>query len=51
MIILNIFGKTQYLADSVGEINVELMKGIKKVFDPKLILNPGKVIRFDEESE
>ncbi len=45
------FGKTQYLADSVGEINVELMKGIKKVFDPKLILNPGKVIRFDEESE
>ncbi|MBQ3390098.1 MAG: FAD-binding oxidoreductase [Firmicutes bacterium] len=43
-------GKTAYLAESVGEINVELMKGIKKVFDPKLILNPGKVVRFDEES-
>ena len=25
------------------ERNMELMLGIKKVFDPKLILNPGKV--------
>ena len=43
-------GKIDYLADSVGEINVELMKGIKKVFDPKGILNPGKVVRLDEEN-
>jgi glycolate oxidase len=36
-------GKMSYLADSVGEINMELMKGIKKVFDPNSIMNPGKV--------
>ena len=36
-------GKVRYLAQAVGETNMELMRGIKKVFDPKLILNPGKV--------
>ena len=36
-------GKIRYLVDSVGETNMELMRGIKKVFDPKMILNPGKV--------
>lgn len=36
-------GKIKYLVDSVGEKNMELMEGIKKVFDPKMILNPGKV--------
>lgn len=36
-------GKIKYLVDSVGETNMELMRGIKKVFDPKMILNPGKV--------
>lgn len=36
-------GKIKYLADSVGEINMELMRGIKKVFDPNEIMNPGKV--------
>lgn len=36
-------GKVKYLAESVGAVNIELMKGIKKVFDPKMILNPGKV--------
>ena len=36
-------GKVKYLAQAVGETNMELMRGIKKVFDPKLILNPGKV--------
>ena len=36
-------GKVKYLADSVGETNMELMRGIKNVFDPNLILNPGKV--------
>lgn len=35
--------KMSYLADSVGEINMELMKGIKEVFDPNSIMNPGKV--------
>ncbi len=36
-------GKIQYLVDSIGETNMALMEGVKKVFDPKMILNPGKV--------
>lgn len=36
-------GKIQYLIDSIGETNMALMEGIKRVFDPKMILNPGKV--------
>ena len=36
-------GKVAYLAESVGEVNMRLMEEIKKVFDPNLILNPGKV--------
>jgi len=28
---------------AVGPVNMALMQGIKKVFDPKGILNPGKV--------
>ncbi len=35
--------KTQYLRESIGETSILLMQGIKKVFDPKCILNPGKV--------
>ena len=35
--------KRKYLEDSLGERQIMLMKGIKKVFDPKGILNPGKV--------
>ncbi|WP_296114582.1 FAD-binding oxidoreductase [uncultured Anaerococcus sp.] len=40
-------GKLQYLKKYEGEINTDLMKGIKKVFDPNMILNPGKVISND----
>ncbi|MDD3261649.1 MAG: FAD-linked oxidase C-terminal domain-containing protein, partial [Oscillospiraceae bacterium] len=36
-------GKTKYLAEALGPVNIRLQQGIKKVFDPKLILNPGKV--------
>ena len=36
-------GKRDYLADFSGEVSMRLMKGIKEVFDPKMILNPGKV--------
>ena len=36
--------KKGYLKDSLAEKQIELMKGIKAVFDPKGILNPGKVI-------
>lgn len=35
--------KLNYLVNEVGATQVELMKGIKKVFDPKDILNPGKI--------
>ncbi len=36
-------GKVKFLAQAVGPVNMALMQGIKKVFDPKGILNPGKV--------
>lgn len=35
--------KFPYLKESLGEESINLMFGIKKVFDPNLILNPGKV--------
>ncbi len=35
--------KRAYLAESIGNRGMELNKAIKKAFDPKLILNPGKV--------
>ena len=36
-------GKVAFLAESMGDVNMRLMEEIKKVFDPTLILNPGKV--------
>lgn len=36
--------KKKYLLDMLGDRQLELMRGIKNVFDPKGILNPGKVI-------
>lgn len=36
--------KKEYLLNYLGETQISLMKGIKKVFDPNGILNPGKVI-------
>ena len=36
-------GKVKFLAQAVGPVNMALRQGIKKVFDPKGILNPGKV--------
>jgi len=35
--------KMEYLEETLGETSINLMFGIKKVFDPNLILNPGKV--------
>lgn len=35
--------KRPFLRESVGESYMELMRSIKLVFDPKCILNPGKV--------
>ena len=38
------FAKKEYLKASLCSTELELMKGIKSVFDPKGILNPEKVI-------
>ena len=35
--------KQEYLEKCVGPVEMQLMQNIKKVFDPNLILNPGKV--------
>lgn len=37
------YGKMEYLADFAGEASMRLMRGIKEVFDPKMILNPDKI--------
>ena len=38
------YAKKRYLAEYSGETALALMRGIKQVFDPHMILNPGKVI-------
>ncbi len=37
------FAKKEYLECSLGKAQIELMRGIKKAFDPKSILNPDKL--------
>ena len=39
------YAKKRYLRESAGDLAIGLMDGIKRVFDPKGILNPGKVCR------
>ena len=36
--------QTIYLKDSLGPVQMELMRAIKQAFDPKGLLNPGKVV-------
>lgn len=36
--------KKEFLALSVGDTQMALMRGIKSVFDPRGILNPGKIV-------
>ena len=36
--------KKEYLRQSLDETQIALMKGIKQVFDPRGILNPGKIL-------
>lgn len=38
------YAKKQYLEQQVGKAQMAIMRGIKQVFDPNNILNPGKVI-------
>jgi glycolate oxidase len=35
--------KKKFLPESVGDLNVELMRKLKRLLDPNLILNPGKI--------
>lgn len=42
-------GKVDYLKEALGEVNIGIQQGIKKVFDPKMILNPGKVCFSQED--
>jgi len=37
------YAKRQYLRRQVGDVQMELMRSIKKAFDPKGLLNPDKV--------
>ena len=37
------YAKKEYLAKQLGPRQIELMRAVKKAFDPKEILNPGKV--------
>jgi glycolate oxidase len=39
--------KKKFLPESVGGLNIEVMRNLKRLFDPNLILNPGKM--FDME--
>lgn len=38
------FAKKTYMAKQYGDAHMEIMKNIKKAFDPNNILNPGKVV-------
>ncbi|KAF1080818.1 MAG: Glycolate dehydrogenase, subunit GlcD [Candidatus Rifleibacterium amylolyticum] len=38
------FAKRPYLEEIAGDVQLQLMRQIKKAFDPNNILNPGKVI-------
>jgi glycolate oxidase len=40
------FAKKSYLFESMDPATVEIMRGIKKAFDPKNILNPHKVCQI-----
>jgi len=38
------YAKMEYLKESLGDVQIDLMRNIKKAFDPKNLLNPGKIV-------
>lgn len=40
-------GRLEFLEDFLGTPMIDLLKAVKLAFDPKLILNPGKMIEFN----
>ena len=38
------YGKLRYFNAFEGDVNTDIIRGIKKVFDPNMILNPNKII-------
>ena len=40
--------KCDFLRKSIGDTQIRLMRGIKAAFDPKGIINPGKVIDYED---
>jgi len=36
--------KKPFLKLQLGEVGMELVKGVKKLFDPKNLFNPGKLV-------
>lgn len=38
------YAKRSYLSESLSEETMEIMRGVKKAFDPKNILNPDKIV-------
>jgi glycolate oxidase len=39
------FVQKEYMDIVFSEKNLEIQRGIKKLFDPNQILNPGKILR------
>ena len=42
-------GRIEYLEEFVGPRMIQLYKAVKLAFDDKLILNPGKIVEFNED--
>ena len=45
------YAKRDYLSTRLGKTQISLMRGIKQVFDPHLILNPDKIFRLEDSSD
>ena len=41
-------GRLEFVEDFLGTPMIDLFKSIKIAFDPKLILNPGKMVEFNK---